>query len=212
MKLPNSTHIAGVRTVADWVALRGHLTGSSDPAAWTVAFEGFFKERLENRYFAPVRTLENMASDVGEGFAIVTIHCSLIEFLAATLEGKSYRLLKRGDPPINEEAEYSNSKEMFVRFLKCRSPFSKMFSGDQAEDFYTSVRCGLFHEARTKGAWRIRVCDSAISAIDAEAKVVYRNKMQNTFDQFVEWYGQQICTNETLQQAFIRKFDSLCEE
>jgi hypothetical protein len=81
-----------------------------------------------------------------------------------------------------------------------------------AGDFYVSVRCGLLHEARTKGTWKIQVSESAIQAIDACAKIVYRNKMQAAFDRFVEWYGQQLSADANLQAAFIRKFDSLCEE
>jgi hypothetical protein len=128
-----------------------------------------------------------MNKDVGEGFAIVTLHCSLIEFLAATLEGKAYRLPKKGAPRIDKKVEYSDSHDMFVRFLKSRLPFDKMFSDNgTAEDFYASVRCGLLHEARTKRSMEIRVCQSASRAINTNAKVVYRDKMQSAFDQFRE--------------------------
>jgi hypothetical protein len=88
-----------------------------------------------------------------------------------------------------------------------------MFSENgTAEDFYASVRCGLVHEARTKGAWKIRVCNSDIPAIDADAKVVYRNKLQAVFDGYVKWYKEQLLKDAKHQQAFIRKFDSLCNE
>ena len=70
----------------------------------------------------------------------------------------------------------------------------------------------LLHEARTKGNWKIRVCKSATQAIDVDAKIVYRDKMQSAFDQFVIWYGRKLPTEAKLQQAFIRKFDSLCDE
>jgi len=169
------------------------------------------KDHLDSRYFDPIKAFEEVARYEGEGFAIVTLHCSLIEFMEATVEGKTYRLPKRGDPPIDEQFEYSKSGDMIVEFLKNRPPFDKMFaSAGTAQDFYASVRCGLVHEARTKGTWKIRVCDSAIQAIDANAKVVYRNKMQGAFDQFVDWYGKQLSQDAELQQAFIRKFDSLC--
>lgn len=108
---------------------------------------------------------------------------------------------------------YSNSRDMFVSFLEKNEPFKGMFSKTGAAgDFYASVRCGLLHEARTKGRWKIRVCQSAILAIDTDAKVVYRDKMQSAFDQFVKWYGVQLPTDRGLQEAFLRKFDSLCEE
>lgn len=212
MTLPDKTCIAGEMTVADWTAMKRCLNGCNGTADWPEAFADFFKGRITSRYFEPIRAIEKMGQDVGEGFAIVTLHCSLIEFLASTLEGKSYRYSRNGNPP-RSKFEYSNSRNMFVGFLKRCPPFNKMFSdGGTAEDFYASVRCGLLHEARTKGTWKIRVVASATQAIDAKAKVVYRNKMQSAFDQFVTWYGGQLPKDCGLQKAFIRKFDSLCEE
>lgn len=212
MMLPDDTRIAGQKTAADWRALKGRLEGCNGSAIWEQAFKDFFKERLDSRYFEPIRALEGMGKDTGEGFAIVTLHCSLIEFLASTLEGKTYRCRRNGDPPLGE-FEYSNSREMFVQFLRSRHPFGKMFAENgAAEDFYASVRCGLLHEARTKGGWRIRVCASVCQAIDADTKVVYRDKMQAAFDQFVNRYEKQLSTDAELQRAFIRKFDSLCNE
>lgn len=212
MKLSVDTHIAGEKTVADWDAMRGGLTGSSDPAAWTDAFEDFFKRRLEKRYFEPIRAIAVIGKDAGEGFAIVALHCSLIEFLAATLKGETYKFQKNGKPPLNR-FEYSNSSKIFVDFLESNEPFKSMFSkAGTALDFYKSVRCGLLHEARTKGRWKIRVSGSAAQAIDVNGRVVYRDKMQGVFDQFVDWYGRQLPKDAKLQQAFIRKFDSLCDE
>lgn len=210
MMLPDNTRIAGAKTAADWKAIKSQLENCSDPSIWEKAFEDFFEARLSSRYFEPVRAIEKMGSDVGEGFAIVTLHCSLIEFLAATLVGKTYRSRRNSDPPLGE-LEYSNSRDIFVEFLVNHEPFSAMFTqSDTAGDFYVSVRCGLLHEACTKGQWRIRVCESAALAIDANAKVVYRNKMQAAFNQFVTWYKKQLPGDAELQKAFIRKFDSLC--
>lgn len=210
--LPDETWIAGKKSVKNWMDMRGRLTGSPDKAAWTEAFTDFFKVRIESRYFKPIRAIENIKECVGEGFAIVSLHCSLIEFLAATLKGKMYKYQRNKERPLCQ-FEYSNSSDMFVDFLEGNEPFKSMFSkAGTAREFYTSVRCGLLHEARTKGLWRIQVCESATHPIDVDGKVVYRNKMQAAFCQFVESYGQQLPMDAPLQEAFIRKFDSLCEE
>jgi hypothetical protein len=206
--LSDDTRIAGEKTVADWAAMKDRLTSSPGQSAWTEAFKDFFKMRLESRYFEPIRAIEAIKKDAGEGFAIVALHCSLIEFLASTLEGKKY--VHNNNPGTYE---YNKSGIMFTDFLNKNEPFKSMFSNiDHADKFYQSVRCGLLHEARTKERWKIRVCESAKQAIDVENKVVYRNKMQAAFDQFVHWYGCQLPKDAALQQAFIRKFDSLCEE
>ncbi|MBC7138606.1 MAG: gamma-glutamylcyclotransferase [Defluviimonas sp.] len=210
--LPDDTRIAGKKTVADWTAMRDRLTRDTGPAPWKDAFDDFFKTRLESRYFGPIRAIEKLDENAGEGFAIVALHCSLIEFLAATLKGKTYKYQRRGKPPLGP-FEYSNSSDMFIEFLESAAPFKTMFSkAGTALNFYRSVRCGLLHEARTKGNWKIRVCESATRAIDVEEMVVCRNKMQEAFDQFVDWYGRQLPIDTALQQAFIRKFDSLCQE
>ncbi len=85
MMLHESTWIAGRKTVADWLAFKDRLHGSDDPAIWNDAFTNFFEARLDSRYFAPIRAIEKLDQDIGEGFAIVTLHCSLIEFLATTI-------------------------------------------------------------------------------------------------------------------------------
>lgn len=210
--LPDDTRIAGTKTVKDWKDIKVRLKGCNDPAVWDEAFKNFFEARLDSRYFEPVRAIEKMNQDCGEGFAIVAIHCSLIEFLSATLEGKNYRYQKDGKPPLGGN-EYSDSRDMFVQFLRNRNPFRRMFTTkSQAKDFYKSVRCGLLHEARTKGIWKIRVSNAPREAIDAAGKVVYRNKMQAAFDEFMICYKKQLAVDADLQQSFIRKFDALCSE
>jgi hypothetical protein len=222
MTLPDSTRIAGLKTVADWKAMKGRLDGGAAPVIWEEAFRDFFEARIDSRYFEPIKAIEKMREDVGEGFAIVALHCSLIEFLASTLEGKTYRFRKTGrclavtllgGNSRPGDYEYSDSRKIFVEFLRNRTPFAAMFPTKKtAEDFYKSVRCGLLHEARTKGPWKIRVCESATFSIDAAKKIIYRNKMQAAFEQFVNWYEQALPTDAKLQKAFIRKIDSLCEE
>lgn len=206
------TRIAGRKTVRDWEIAKLKLKGSTGSEIWQEIFQNFLQTRLEKRYFAPIRALEQMKQHDGEGFAIVALHCTLIEFLGSIICGKTYKYQRRGDPPLNKN-EYSDSGDMFIFFLENYEPFKTMFSNrGSAKDFYTSVRCGLLHEARTKNNWKIRVRQSAPTPINTDTKVVYRNKMQNAFDQFMNWYEESLTKDIELQKAFIRKFDSLCSE
>ena len=212
MTLPDHTRIAGDKTVAEWKDLKKCLCNCTEPRIWQEAFDDYFKTRLDSRYFKPIKALEKMESYDGEGFSIVTLHCSLIEFLATTLQGKTFRDAKKDELKDNEYGR-GESKKIFVEFLQHHAPFNAMFSPKEAAtDYYSNVRCGLLHEAQTRGGWRIRVCPSANIAIDVSNKIVYRDKMQGAFDQFVSWYGKELSTDAKLQQAFIRKFDSLCGE
>src|ERR1700677_2038206 len=142
----------------------------------------------------------------GEGFSIVAIQCSLIEFLAATYWGRNYRFVIKNAPPLNKY-EYSKSAEIFCGFLSTQEPFASVFTSEIAQDFYASVRCGLLHEPRTKNGCTIRAMGDSI--VDASRKIVFRDNFQDAILDFVTWYGEMLPDNPTLQAAFIRKFDSL---
>ena len=107
--------------------------------------------------------------------------------------------------------EYSSSSDIFVSFLLNRTPFDKDFKDERtARDFYEGVRCGLLHEARTKKGWAIWAKDSAARTIDPTNKIVYRDNFQDALLAFVDWFKGALPTDRKLQEAFIRKFDSLC--
>lgn len=45
-----------------------------------------------------------------------------------------------------------------------------------------------------------------------KAKIIYRNDLQDDFMTFADWYGSELLKNKDYQEAFIRKFDSLCKD
>lgn len=155
--------------------------------------------------------LQQNDSQRGEGFSIVAVQCSLIEFLESTIQGKSYRHRRDADPPLGQY-EYSNSGSIFESFLMNRTPFNGEFvTQPLARDFYVNVRCGLLHEARTKNGWVIRGKHGS-RMIDATGapKIVYRNDFQKALLEFVTGYKKALISDSAAQEAFIRKFDSLC--
>lgn len=96
MNYTQNHHIAGWKTSADWQALRARLmAGVAD--SWHEAFTDFYETRLSLRYLHPIKTLQDNGTFQGEGFAIVAIQCSLIEFLESTEQGMNYRYLRRGE-------------------------------------------------------------------------------------------------------------------
>lgn len=169
-------------------------------------YEEFLEERLYARYLNPIDLLKGQTN--GEGFAIVSIQCAHIEFLAALKVGKNYRFPQNGQQL--SEHEYSRSKDLFCGFLSSSEPFKAWFdSADVAVDFYASVRCGLLHEARTKDGWRIKA--SGDVAIDYDNKVVYRNQLNGTITDYLSLYKEKLKSDAELQAAFIRKFNHLCD-
>ena len=208
MNYAHNHQIAGWKTSADWQALRLRLS-AGDVDAWREAFEDFYETRLSLRYLHPIEVLQQNGTFQGEGFAIVAIQCSLIEFLESTEQGKNYRYVRGGESlGLNE---YKSSQDMFVAFLAGRAPFSGAFNDVTAKDFYIGVRCGLLHEARTKNGWRILGKSPTGAVASVDERIVYRDDFQKALCAYVKNYGERLPHDPNLQQAFIRKFDSLCE-
>ena len=205
----DNTLIAGSKSCGDWRAFRATLVPGGNPAQWEAAFEDYFRARIRLRYLEPIRVLQDNDTMQGEGFLIVAIHCTLIEFLESTMQGKNYRYVPRGQKP--GPSEYSKSRRVFVDFLSKRQPFAKAFDEPLAQDFYENVRCGLLHEARTKNRWRIKKKDPTGAIVDANQRILFRDNFHDALLRFIEWYKGSLTSNRALQEAFLRKFDSLCD-
>ena len=215
MQLPITTEIAGHKTVNDWNLLRPLLIDFKNIKAWEIAFTEYFKKRLQDRYFDPIAAIQQGGCYTGEGFSIMTIICSLMEFLESTYKGKNYRLVKKGDLKLNPLIEYSNSSELFSDFLSKRPPFKNHFNKTIAEEFYINVRCGLLHEARTKGKWNIRAKSASGLLIDylPVKIVVFRDDFfDSTIEYIDKYYKVELLKSDDLKKAFIRKFDNICKE
>lgn len=208
MSMSADTYIAGSKTEGDWLAFRASLVAGSD-AVWEAAFEDYFRPRLALRYLEPIKVLQNNGTCQGEGFSIAAIQCTLIEFLESTARGLKYRYLSNGEKLGPNE--YSSSKAIFIAFLRDRKPFSNTFNKSSALDFYAGVRCGLLHEAQTKNGWKILAKSQDNFIADVKERIVYRDNFQSGLLEYVESYKATLLSDGTLQSAFVRKFDSLCE-
>ena len=200
-------YIAGWSTPKDWAELSSRLEKESTEKLWECTYKDYFIKRLEYRYLDPIKLLKENGTYLGEGFSIMAILCSLIEFLESTYQGKIYRYLKNGEKL--EEHEYFSSKNIFISFLVNRNPFSKTFDEKSAKDFYSNIRCGLLHEASTKGGWRIWAISENDSFINFEDKIIYRDNFNSAICKYITEYGEELKSNKKLQDAFIRKYNSL---
>jgi hypothetical protein len=228
--------IAGDKTIKDWQVTKQILENEGTPEKWKQAFEDYFIERLRTRYLEPIRRIQRGDKKEGEGFAIVAIQCSLIEFFQSTWEGKNY---KHKNPKAG--LEYNNSSGMFKSFLIGQEPFNAVFTSTTlADSFYSNVRCSILHEARTSGGWRIRAnsskgkksCFQWVKGdsktnyyiqikdepriIDPSSKILYRNDMTAALWQYITAYGDELCGEKhcdektsNLRKAFILKFNAL---
>jgi hypothetical protein len=201
--------IAGSLCCSDWYSRRNTLIdGEAD--GWSEAFDDFLMQRIQLRYLDPIDKVDGASDGRGEGFAIVALLCSLIEFLESALQGRTYRSGQNPDP-----IRYYNNAEcadIFKSFLRERHPFNEYFDNGKAEIFYNDLRCGLLHDAQTRSGWLIWKGDDNDLLINFEKKILFRNNLRDAFDEFLADYRTQLCSSKELQEAFIRKFDAICEE
>lgn len=202
-------YIAGWKTQEDWFLLRQRLIDKVSEEEWQEAFDDYFFKRLNLRYLNPIKVLQKYGTFSGEGFSILVILCTLIEFLESTVEGIKYRFLKPGEKL--GQFEYSQSRKLFVNFLCNREPFNKEFNSILAMEFYKNIRCGLLHEAQTKNGWRVWAKNTEGKIIDKDQKLVYRDNFMEAINSFINIYRIELNSNKKFQEAFIRKFDSLCD-
>jgi hypothetical protein len=146
----------------EWPAAKAELTGGNATAySWKRAYERLLAARLNDRYLRPIESIKANGGFVGEGFAILTIQCALIEFLAALRLGWNYE----HGAEEGVEFRYGDSQAIYVNFIRQAEPFDTIFdTKKRAKHFYSDVRCGLVHEAQTKNGWRVWASNSGTSA------------------------------------------------
>lgn len=228
-RMPPDTWIAGRNTVNDWLALRGALIDHPDDIQkWAEAYD-FFRLRIDTRFLRPIRAILAIDEKLGEGHSACAIQCMLIEFLEALFQGKVYR------PPIPENdlnaiaerlgilpeilanhtqpTEYTSSAGLFVSFLTKRYPFSQHFNKSRARVFYYDIRCGLLHEAATKGLSKVRAdeyCNSNCLIQDlGNGLIINRDSFQRALIECIDAYRAELLSKDDFKKNFIRKMDDI---
>lgn len=211
-----------------WNKLRLKLNNSYEyNDDWKEAIE-LFETRLDRKFFKPLKSLITKGKLEGEGFTIVTVQCALIEALASFRTGQIYNYsIKKTSPKY----EYNTSKQMFVDFLHSSTIFKNNFyqvdnSGNivtdvpfSATNFYENVRCGLMHEARTKGSWKINATkkdpehEKVFIETDGSKTKLFRTilhyRLKDCLTEYSNDLAQQDTNGAVLRRYFARKLDHL---
>jgi len=83
------------KTSKYWLFLRKRLLADMEnEKIWEEAYL-LFKERIDSRYLDYIKLIEDNGNKIGEGFAIMSIYCSLIEFLETTIQGLNFQYKKK---------------------------------------------------------------------------------------------------------------------
>lgn len=148
MTVQNQEYVAGWRTTADWHAAKSTLVHRRRSCCVAKSVRRIpFEPGLNFAISLQSRSFKHSEHSWEKDSRSLPIQCSLIEFLESTVQGLKYRYER--DPAKLEPHEYSSSSKIFASFLTTRNPFAAEFNSQLAVDFYSSVRCGLLHEART---------------------------------------------------------------
>ena len=243
IKTYNTMQIAGKKTTGDWIKLVGTREkplidcNRAEKWEWEEVYN-FFEERINTRYINPINTLLNMKQNLGEGFAIVNLQCSLIETIESFINGWIYhndnkseikngwytRIIQessRAKKHMNPDENLKN-EDIFISFFKNREPFIKY--NIDGSDFYKSVRCGLLHETQTKNNWKIKfdTLKTGLSYREDEGeKIIFRENFQRDLEIVIADYKKAIvnglCVWDRSNIALLRKnilfkFNHICEK
>lgn len=205
--------IAGKHSDKQWVALKSRLQSRPTERLWDSAFRRFYRIRIDTRYLHPIASIKRHDTQRGEGFAIVALFCSLIEYLESCERGDNFHFIGRTkDKLLPNEYSERQASQYFKDFLRTRTPFDTLVPSALVDSFYADVRCGLLHEARTKGGWFISTSASggALISVTAGQKTLFRNRLVPALETYFVDYRERLLKDPATQQAFIRKFDYLC--
>lgn len=206
--------IAGKHTAKQWMALKKRLQSKPSRRLWDSAFRRFYRMRIDTRYLHPIASIQRNDTESGEGFAIAALLCSLIEFLESCERGDNFHFIGRTKDKLQpNEYNERQASSYFKDFLKTRKPFDTLIPSALVDSFYQDVRCGLLHEARTKGGWFISTTASGGALISKKGGQItlFRNRLIPALETYFVEYRKRLLSDSSTQQAFIRKFDHLCK-
>ena len=226
LNLNQDMKIAGNLTISNWEELSANLNCGNDNN-WGRAFY-FFEERIRTRYINPIKSILEIGDNLGEGFAVVNLQCSLIETIESFINGcnSEYNSRKRKTQwKKGVTIIFNSNKEIFISFFNSRTPFKEL--NIDGGLFYQDVRCGLLHETQTKNNWKIR-CDTAESGLAYQEidngniveKIIHRENFQIYLEKLIARYRISIITRADfdgipaceLRENFIAKFNHICTE
>ncbi len=196
------------------MALKKRLQSKPSRRLWGSAFRRFYRMRIDTRYLHPIASIQRHDTKNGEGSAIAALFCSLIEFLESCERGDNFHFIGRTkDKLLPNEYNERQASRYFKDFFQMRKPFYSLIPPELVDRFYQDVRCGLLHEAQTKGGWFISTAASRGALVSRKGSQItlFRNQLVPALETYFVDYRKRLLIDSSTQQAFIRKFDHLCK-
>jgi len=196
---------------------------------------GIFEARITDRYFQTIEDLiDREGKSKGEGFAILTLQCSIIEYLATLKDGMIFNHKAKSLKKTNSKKKvlkkkipvyyYTDSAKWYNKFLNAEDIFEGYFYGEKAflnsNDFYKNVRCALIHEAQTRNDWKVNIYENSKTKdrdniILFEGKKIYRTALNRSlakfFKDFCEEAREENSKGRKYRRYIARKLDVIYE-
>lgn len=164
-----------------------------------------FQDRLNGRYLKPIE-LMGRDNDIGQfaGFSIMALACLLVETLNQFYQG------------VDETP--NDHKQQFWIFFRESENFRPHFMKKTSDMFYSHVRCGLLHQAQTKGATIIRADrNTMVEQIRRGSKdgiIVDRVRfilaLKKEIDDYIRNLKSKSSINTAARENFVRKMWYIC--
>lgn len=148
--------------------------------------------RFYNRYVKHIKEIDS-------GFLKMAVSCLMIETLESFRQGKK------------DTKGKGVGLKMFKDFFNYEE---KIFPGfkEIASEFYSSIRCGILHQAETTNAWRILRDDSII--LDKTNRTVNAVRFVEALDKSLDNYVSSLKEsdfNSAIWKHAIFKIEDVCE-
>jgi len=188
--------MSDVRLASNWPKSRVDAALQNENTSELVRF---LSERYTERFFGPIECLKKTkGNEHGFGFAIMALCSLLIETIQCYREGlpSSYN---RELAALKQLPTFAAADSRFKQFpgqVTLGDPFrsfffnakiQQFFPAVDGEEFYTKIRCGLLHQAQTKGQWRIirkgSFWDSVKRSINRDE---FSSRLKECFDKYLQ--------------------------
>jgi len=143
---------------------------------------GFYKDRMRERYIAPIEALDK---DDKNGFSIMALACLMIESHVSHMKGW--------------KTSSGRSETAFCYFFD-KTPDFDSFRG-YFSDFYDHVRCGILHQGETTGGWTISR-KKTVALFEKGDLRVNATKFHKAVGEAIESYSSQLEKLDLESQAW----------
>ena len=147
--------------------------------------------RFYNRYVKHLSTINS-------GFLKMAVSCLMIETMESFRQGKK------------DTKARGVGQKMFQDFFTVEESLFPGFK-DIAPDFYSSIRCGILHQAETTNGWRILRKDALLNKPN---RTINATKFVKTLEKALENYINMLKAsdiNTTIWNHALFKIEDVCE-